>query len=76
VPCVSPDGQVSRLGSEMLRALTKGPQSPLDVAAKLGLPLFRTRSGLRELHEAGYATLDGDFYSLSPAGATALDKPR
>jgi DNA-binding IclR family transcriptional regulator len=67
--CISPDGKPTESGSKMLRALKGGLGSPEEVASKAGLPLFRVRSGLRELTEAGLAKQKGDRYELSEEGA-------
>jgi predicted transcriptional regulator len=56
----------------MLRALKGGLGSPEEVAGKAGLPLFRVRSGLRELTEAGLAKQKGDKYELSEEGAKLI----
>jgi DNA-binding IclR family transcriptional regulator len=56
----------------MLRALKGGLGSPEEVASKAGLPLFRVRSGLRELTEAGLAKQKGDKYELSEEGAKLI----
>jgi len=56
----------------MLRALQAGSKSPEEVAQETGLPLFRVRSGLRELTLAGLASQKGDKYELSPKGVEAL----
>ena len=53
----------------MLRALQAGSGSPEEIANKAGLPLFRVRSGLRELTEAGLAKQRDDRYELSEKGA-------
>ena len=50
--CVNADGTLSPSGRAMLDAV-KAPASPDQVAAITGLPLFRVRSGLRELVSAG-----------------------
>jgi DNA-binding IclR family transcriptional regulator len=56
----------------MLRALQAGLGTPEEVANEAGLPLFRVRSGLRELTEAGLASQKGDKYGLSPKGVEVL----
>jgi DNA-binding IclR family transcriptional regulator len=56
----------------MLRALQTGLGSPEEVASKAGLPLFRVRSGLRELTEAGLVEQKGDKYELSAKGAELI----
>jgi DNA-binding IclR family transcriptional regulator len=70
--CISPDGKPTESGAKMLRALQAGLKSPEEVAQETGLPLFRVRSGLRELTQAGLASQKGDKYELSPKGAEVL----
>jgi len=70
--CISPDGKPTESGSKMLRALKAGSGAPEEVASKAGLPLFRVRSGLRELTEAGLAEQKGDKYELSEEGAKLI----
>jgi len=70
--CISPDGKPTESGSKMLRALKAGSGSPEEIAKEAGLPLFRVRSGLRELTEAGLAKQKGDSYELSEEGAKLI----
>ena len=66
--CISPDGKPTKSGAKMLRALESGLGTPEEIAKRVGLPLFRVRSGLRELTQVGLATQKGDMYELSPEG--------
>jgi len=50
--------------------LRDGPLSPNEIAGATGQPLFRVRSGLRELMEAGYVEMDEDRYRLSDRAET------
>ncbi len=70
--CVSPDGKPTESGSKMLRALQAGLKSPEEIARDTGLPLFRVRSGLRELVQAGLAAQKEDSYKLSEEGAKLI----
>jgi len=70
--CISPDGKPTESGSKMLRALKTGLKSPEEISNEAGLPLFRVRSGLRELTEAGLAKQKGDKYELSEEGAKLI----
>ncbi len=70
--CVSPDGKPTESGTKMLRALQAGLKSPEEVAQETGLPLFRVRSGLREISQAGLAEQKEDRYKLSDKGATLI----
>jgi predicted transcriptional regulator len=56
----------------MLRALQAGLKSPEEIARDTGLPLFRVRSGLRELTQAGLADQKEDRYKLSEKGAELI----
>ena len=70
--CISPDGKPTESGTRMLSALKSGLSSAEEVAKNAGLPLFRVRSGLRELTQAGFANQKGEKYELSPKGAELL----
>ena len=70
--CISPDGKPTESGTKMLRALKSGLGSPEEIAKEAGLPLFRVRSGLRELTEAGLANQKNDKYGLLPKGVELL----
>jgi len=52
----------------MLRALKSGLSSPEEIAKDAGLPLFRVRSGLRELTQAGLANQKNDRYEITEKG--------
>jgi len=71
--CISPDGKPTESGAKMLHALKSGLESPEAIAQATGLPLFRVRSGLRELAQAGLANQKDDKYELSPKGVELVD---
>ncbi|MCD6453632.1 MAG: hypothetical protein J7K77_05055 [Dehalococcoidales bacterium] len=52
----------------MLHALEPGFGSPEEIAEDTGLSLFRVRSGLRELAQAGLAKQKDDKYELTEKG--------
>lgn len=72
MPCTTPDGKPTSTGMVTLRSLKDGTLSPEEVAAKTGQPLFRVRSGLRELKNAGFVEEANDKYVLSKTGETAI----
>lgn len=69
--CISPDGKPTESGTKMLRALQAGLKSPEEIAKDAGLPLFRVRSGLRELSQAGLIVEKAGKYVITDKG-TAL----
>ena len=70
--CISPDGKPTESGTKMLRALLAGLGSAEEIAKETGLPLFRVRSGLRELTQAGLADQKDDKYEVLPKGIELL----
>jgi predicted transcriptional regulator len=73
MPCVSPDGKPTSSGTAVLKSLKDGKLSPEEIANKTGQPLFRVRSGLRELKNAGFVEETEDKYLLSKTGNTAAE---
>jgi len=71
--CISPDGKPTLSGAKMLRALKAKAGSAEEVAQKAGLPLFRVRSGLRELDQAGLVSQKSEKYELSAKGSELAD---
>jgi predicted transcriptional regulator len=72
MPCVSPDGKPTTNGMATLKALRNAVLSPEEIAVKTSQPLFRVRSGLRELKSAGLVEETEDKYKLSKTGETAI----
>jgi predicted transcriptional regulator len=71
--CISPDGKPTASGAKMLRALKSGLGSPEEIAKDTGLPLFRVRSGLRELTQAGLASQKNNKYEVTDKGAQLIE---
>lgn len=72
MPCVSPDGKPTDSGMNMLRAVGGGKQTPEDIVAETGMPMYRVRSGLREMVEAGFLVQSDETLSLSEQGRSVL----
>ncbi|MFW6056272.1 MAG: hypothetical protein ACOC9B_03055 [Chloroflexota bacterium] len=72
MPCVSPDGKPTDSGMNMLGAVRDGNQTPEDMAAATGMPMYRVRSGVRELLEAGLLVQSDEAVSLSEQGRSLL----
>jgi predicted transcriptional regulator len=66
--CVRPDGSLSSSGKLMLTAVATSSTAE-DVAATTGMPLFRVRSALRELVEAGFVSEAEGRYGQTDEGA-------
>ena len=72
MPCVSPDGKPTASGMATLEAIKEGASTPKAISDATGQPLFRVRSGLRELVGAGFLALSDDNYLLTPNGESVL----
>ena len=69
--CITPEGMPTESGLKILQALQSW-HSPEEIAREAGLPLFRVRSGLRDMMAAGLAELQGEEYHLTEKGANFL----
>jgi len=69
LPCVSADGKPTKSGIATLSALKSGSSTPKAIAEVTGHPLFKVRSGLRELVNAGFVKQVDDNYQLTPEGS-------
>ncbi len=65
--CVSADGTLTASGRAMMEAVRR-PASPEEVAEATGLPLYRVRSGLREMAAAGLVTDESGRFSAFDTG--------
>jgi predicted transcriptional regulator len=72
MPCVSSDGKPTPTGKATLVSLKSEALSPDEIAGKTGQPLFRVRSGLRELTNAGFVQEKEGKYTLTPNGETLI----
>lgn len=72
--CKNEDGTLAESARDLLRALDVATE-PAGLAAALGRPLFKVRSGLRELVEAGLAAEreDGRYEATDAGRAATLD---
>ena len=66
--CIDSSGQLSESGRRILAALA----SLEEVASQVGLPLYRIRSGVREMIQAGLVEEKNGTYSLTEAGQALL----
>jgi DNA-binding IclR family transcriptional regulator len=69
--CINPDGTLTPTAQTVLAAL-RAPASAADVAQLTNLPIYRVRSSLRELVEAGLVAQEGDRYQLTDKGNAKL----
>jgi predicted transcriptional regulator len=65
--CINPDGTLSA-AAERIMACMQQPTTLEDAAQKTGLPLYRIRSSVREIVEAGLVLEEDGQYALSEAG--------
>jgi predicted transcriptional regulator len=73
MPCVKPDGTLEPMAQAILRALHT-PRTAEGICQYLRLPLYRVRSTVRELLEAGLVTETAGEYTLSVVGAERIQK--
>lgn len=73
MPCLNPDGQITDAARRILTAMER-PVAVPHVAEATGFPLYRIRSAIRELVEAGLAADLGGVLQVTAAGQAALGR--
>jgi len=73
MPCVKPDGTLEPMAQAIIRVL-RTPQTVESVCDYLRLPLYRVRSTVRELVEAGLVAETEGQYALTPAGKARVQE--
>lgn len=70
--CIGASGELTDSARRLLAALDP-PAAPDQVAAHIELPLYRVRSGLREMAEAGLVEInDTGACAITPLGRSLL----
>jgi len=70
--CIGSDGKLTVSGIKVLRTLSPGPNGPEEIAKGSGLPLFRVRSGLRQMMEAGLVSTGDNMYTITGKGKSLI----
>ncbi len=71
MPCIDSSGNLSESGRRIVAALAR-PMTLEEAARQTGLPLYRVRSGAREMAGAGLVEEKAGAYVTTPAGQTLL----
>ncbi len=71
--CVNPGGELTESARHILAAMRE-PVPLSQVAERTGLPLYRIRSAMRELSEAGFAAESAAGWETTSSGRSALER--
>ena len=69
--CVNADGTITPTAKALLQSL-ESPLGPEAISAKIGAPLFRVRSSLRELQAAGFVAESEGLFRTTDAGRAKI----
>ena len=70
--CIQPDGLLTRCGEAVLLATWK-PATLEEVAIECRIPMFRVRSAIREILQAGLVEEKGESYGITAQGIKNLE---
>ncbi|MCK6443096.1 hypothetical protein [Elstera cyanobacteriorum] len=83
MPCLNPDGTLTRVARDLLTALEPAPVPAPVLASATGLPLWRVRASLRELAGQDLVAASGPLspgddapHVLTETGRQVLDLSR
>lgn len=70
--CIQPDGLLTRCGEAVLLATWK-PSTLEELAKECRIPMFRVRSAIREILQAGLVEEKGESYGITAQGIKKLE---
>jgi predicted transcriptional regulator len=70
--CLNTDGSITETARDLLKLASTVPLSAEDISGRTGQPLFRIRSNLRELSEAGLISEKNGIYTTTVLGRQKL----
>ncbi len=65
--CINPDGTLSE-SAKVLLSNIQDPLTPEEISKKVGQPLFKVRSSLREMTAAELVREEGGKYGITEKG--------
>lgn len=65
--CINPDGTLSE-SAKVLLSNIQDPLTPEEISKKVGQPLFKVRSSLREMMAAELVREEGGQYGITEKG--------
>ena len=69
--CINPDGTLTKSAKALLQAI-ETPLSAEEISAAIGQPLFKVRSSLREMGNAGLIGENEGRHQITDTGKEAL----
>ncbi|WP_275118030.1 hypothetical protein [Alkalihalobacterium chitinilyticum] len=70
--CVNPDGTLTSSAKALLIAIQDQALTPEDISKKIGQPLFKVRSSLRDMKSGGFVEAQGDEFIISEGAKKLL----
>lgn len=67
MPCVNPDGSITDSAKALLKVI-EIPLTAEEISTKVGQPLFKIRSSLREMVDAELIKEEGNKYVILESG--------
>ncbi|WAA11881.1 hypothetical protein [Fervidibacillus halotolerans] len=64
--CMTDTGHLSESAKKLLKSIEKDNLTAQEISKKVGLPLFKVRSSLREMEELDLVVKDGDKFKMAP----------
>lgn len=70
--CVNEKGQINASAKKVLEALMSDTLTPEEISKNANMPLFKVRSGLREMVSVAYVIEENGSYNITNQGEAAL----
>ncbi len=68
MPCIDESGNLTESATALLKALIDNSLTSKEISSKIGVPIFKVRSSIRELVEAELLVEVGEKYEITDKG--------
>lgn len=74
MPCIDDSGRLSESGEKLIKSLLSEDLDAKEISSRIGVPIFKVRSSIRELIEAGLIAEAGEKYRIMEKGKEMIKK--
>lgn len=72
--CINDNGNLTKSAKDLLQSMQHESLSADEISKKVGLPLFRVRSSLRDMKSMGFVIEENQSYKMNPKVANLLNR--
>lgn len=70
--CINDKGSLTESAKKLLTSIKNESLNPEEISKRIGLPLFKVRSSLRDMKSMGFVLEENDTFKMNPKAEKLL----